>query len=56
MKITFGKYKGEEIEDLPTDYIRWLLENTTQGWRLTEELEAQLRMREGEGVVRKNGY
>jgi uncharacterized protein (DUF3820 family) len=26
MKITFGKHKGEDIADVPTSYLDWLLE------------------------------
>lgn len=29
MKMPFGKHKGTEIEELPSDYIAWLL---TQDW------------------------
>jgi hypothetical protein len=25
MKLTFGKYKGEEIKDIPVSYLSWLL-------------------------------
>lgn len=28
MKMPFGKYKGEEVEDLPIRYLIWLKENT----------------------------
>lgn len=24
MKMPFGKYKGMRIEDIPSDYLRWL--------------------------------
>ena len=24
MEIWFGKHKGKQVEDLPTDYLRWL--------------------------------
>lgn len=27
MKIPFGKYKGEDIRDVPSGYLDWLLEN-----------------------------
>lgn len=27
MEMPFGKHKGEEIEDLPSSYLRWLAEN-----------------------------
>lgn len=25
MKMPFGKYKGEYIVDLPTDYLEWII-------------------------------
>lgn len=25
--LTFGKYKGDDIEDVPSNYLQWLLEN-----------------------------
>jgi hypothetical protein len=24
--MPFGKHKGEDIEDIPSDYLRWVLE------------------------------
>ena len=30
MRLTFGKYKGEDIEDIPSDYLKWLAENCEQ--------------------------
>ena len=27
MKMPFGKHKGEEIEDIPSDYLKWVAEN-----------------------------
>ena len=27
IKMTFGKFKGRRIEDLPSSYVRWLAEN-----------------------------
>lgn len=24
MKLTFGKYKGFDLEDIPTDYLSWI--------------------------------
>lgn len=27
MEMPFGKHKGEEIEDLPSSYLKWLAEN-----------------------------
>ena len=27
MKLTFGKYKGVDVEDVPLDYLIWFEEN-----------------------------
>jgi len=53
MKMPFGKHKGEDFEDLPTDYLQWLAENLDKE-DLVEEAEYQLKLRDREGVVRKN--
>lgn len=26
MKLTFGKYEGRRIEDVPSHYLKWLVE------------------------------
>ena len=28
-KITFGKYKGKLLKDIPVDYLRWVRDNST---------------------------
>jgi hypothetical protein len=55
MKVLFGKYKGTEVADLPTDYITWCLENldSKRNGPLFEEMGKQLAFRRGEGVVVK---
>lgn len=53
LKMPFGKFKGEPIEDLPTDYIEWALrELDSLRPAIKEEMEAQLEMRGGRGVLR----
>lgn len=52
MKMTFGKYKGVELEDIPEDYLVWCLENCAMHFTLTEEMENQLRLKGGKGVIR----
>ena len=47
----FGKYAGELVEDLPSDYIRWALENLEDP-PFSEELQNQLDLRMGHGVSR----
>lgn len=27
MRLPWGKYKGQEIDSIPSDYLRWLAEN-----------------------------
>lgn len=54
MKMPFGKHKGEFIEDLPKDYIEWVLGNCDfLRDDLREELENQILLSEGKGVVRQ---
>lgn len=31
MKMPFGKHKGMDMGQLPTDYLRWLVENFEDG-------------------------
>lgn len=52
MRMPFGKYKGEELEDLPTSYLYWLCENVDGNAALIKEAENQLAMRGGQGVER----
>jgi hypothetical protein len=27
MEMPFGKHKGEDLEDIPSDYLKWLIFN-----------------------------
>lgn len=29
VKMTFGKYKGKTLKDVPEDYLKWLIMNHT---------------------------
>ena len=55
-KMTFGKYRGELLENLPLDYIEWVLENVDFADRnelhIEIELQKQAALKRGEGVVR----
>ena len=53
MLMPFGKHKGEPIEDLPVDYLEWALGNIeTLSPSLQAEMEAQLKLKRGEGMSR----
>jgi uncharacterized protein (DUF3820 family) len=53
MRMPFGKYAHEKLEDLPSDYIEWVLENVEKlRPELEEELMNQLCLRRGHGVAR----
>jgi hypothetical protein len=52
MKMPWGKFKGEDIGDIPTSYIEWALGNLDLTDVLVEEMEAQLSARRGEGIAR----
>ena len=46
MRMPFGKHKGQEIDDLPTDYLRWMIKNLTDlSYSLRTALEDQLEIR-----------
>ena len=54
LRMPFGKHKGELIENLETGYIEWCLGTLTEMRAdLRTEMEAQLEMRSGRGVVRE---
>ncbi len=53
--MPFGKYRGRDLEDVPTSHLHWLLENLDyMPTSLVEEMQNQLKLRwavspEGEG-------
>lgn len=53
MKMPWGRYKGQPIEDVPTDYLEWLAENISGSDELIREAERQLLLRAGHGVPRE---
>jgi hypothetical protein len=42
MKLPFGKYKDEELPDVPKPYLRWLRSQQWLGAWLVEEIDAVL--------------
>lgn len=56
MKMPFGKFKNEELDDIPTSYLTWLLTETEvdkTNPALAAECQNQLDAREGKGIDRK---
>jgi uncharacterized protein (DUF3820 family) len=49
----FGKHAGTLVENLPTSYIEWALENM-ENPPFAEELQNQLDLRAGLGVARRS--
>jgi len=49
MRIDFGKHAGEDLEDIPSSYLGWVLKNVTDlnPW-LRRGIEAELNRRVGE--------
>lgn len=48
MQLTFGKYKGEDLADVPISYIKWLEEQDFINDELRRECQYQISIREGE--------
>ena len=45
MKMTFGKYIGQEISDLPTSYMDWLIGNGMMPSDIHREVEREFHNR-----------
>lgn len=53
--MPWGKHKGEELDDIPTGYLTWLLSQTdidNTNPELAQEAQNQLDAREGRGISR----
>mgnify|MGYP002738104879 CR=1 FL=1 len=55
--LTFGKHKGKDIDDVPTDYLEWLAGNLKEKGRASgrnveviKEAEAELKYRKKHGI------
>lgn len=55
--LTFGKYKGKDIDDVPSDYLEWLAGNLNEQGRASgrnveviKEAEAELKYRKKHGI------
>ena len=50
--IEFGKYKGSDIQDVPSTYLEWLVENSKEG--PTQQMcNNELRRRQGDSISTK---
>ena len=49
LRISFGKYKGKQVEEIPSHYLTWLLE---QDWMYGEKHKELLEAIEYEMAVR----
>ena len=38
MKMPFGKYKGQELTEIPPDYLEWVTKNLTLTGDLADEI------------------
>jgi uncharacterized protein (DUF3820 family) len=39
MRLSFGRYRGFQLQDCPRDYLRWLLSQEWLGARFREKVE-----------------
>lgn len=46
MIIPFGKYKGQELESLPSSYLLWLAENCDWNDKVCEAADEEWQYRE----------
>jgi len=51
--MPFGRYAGKELEDVPADYLEWALRDCGLRPDLAEEMQNQLELKAGRGVIRK---
>lgn len=55
MKMPFGKYKGQFMEDVPVDYFEWCLAKLDDlSPSLRDEMQNQIDLKSGKGVVRRS--
>ena len=50
MNMPFGKHRGKDIGDVPSNYLYWLLEQDWMGekknWELLEAIEHEIAVRD----------
>lgn len=48
--MPFGKYKGQTIEEIPSNYLRWMTDNLDDKPALTAAAKKELRYRDIHGL------
>ena len=48
MKMTFGKHMGEDLSDIPIDYLKWVEENVYMSKETRAEINFEIGRREGD--------
>ena len=48
MKLKFGKYKDEDICDVPIEYLKWLEEQSWLKEQARKEIQHEIERREGD--------
>lgn len=48
MKMPLGRYEDKEVHSLPSDYLKWLMENWEDGGDIQEEAEEEFNRRTDE--------
>lgn len=46
MIMPFGFYKDKDLEDIPNDYLHWIINKVTTNDELVEEAEKEFEFRE----------
>ena len=49
MKLTFGKYKGQTLTQVPVDYLQWLQAEVNNGEEFNFAVDKELKLRYSEG-------
>lgn len=53
MRMPFGKHKGEDIDDIPDDYLQWVLDNCDiESETLLHAIEIRMGLRAKSGPTR----
>lgn len=53
MKFNFGKHKGEDVEDVPDQYLEFIVEKFDEG-HIQSECEKELKFRHDSGTIGDN--